>query len=526
MVSPLLRTALRRNAKRIATVRHTARTPPTLHPRASSSHGSNLIRRPQSRAPFNWARKPIEAEEEGSPELFHLLSESPHADIRARGQRIASIATCPVCPTHSHSDERKHVAFECPDCGFPTHCSEEHWAQDAEHGKYCDRLREANEDEHDLRSGRPLPELKFNTSQTWDEAVSFSSWDLYWYTRSFQSMDSDRSRRHVTKMLTYPITIASVLHEHSALTLRNQRLTNEGARSLAALRSNLHTPSNIELSPRDKAERPPIRIFILGARSESSLPPLIWQQIGCLFTSSVFHIYLIGPQASMPNNNAAHTTPTTSSASAEGPTANTEEKRIQHGYEPPILPISSDVVNPRDQERNYGVPSYSVTASPNVRVVGIKANYHDVHAQFAPFDPYSDVFFAFSPGFGFPSPTSPPLTQSASPTEWGPDLPQILDTKCALFVTGFSPTDVERDVRSLDGVEGVAGEFDWVLTPGTNPFGSEKWDIADFDPRVMVKTNWGIWGIKGKRRDIREGYEEQVLEEDEEEERYIGSPRY
>lgn len=54
------------------------------------------------------------------------------------------------------------MAFECPDCGFPTHCSEEHWAVDAEHGKYCDRLREANEDEHDLRGGRRVSELKFN----------------------------------------------------------------------------------------------------------------------------------------------------------------------------------------------------------------------------------------------------------------------------------------------------------------------------------------------------------------------------
>lgn len=106
----------------------------------------------------------------------------------------------------------------------------------------------------------------------------------------------------------------------------------------------------------------------------------------------------------------------------------------------------------------------------------------------------------------------------------------ILETKCPLFVTGFSPTDVERDVRALDGVEGVSGEFDWVLTPGVNPFGSEKWDIAEFDPRVMVKTNWGIWGIKGKRRDIREGYEEAAMEVEEDEEaereRYIGSPRF
>ncbi len=76
----------------------------------------------------------------------------------------------------------------------------------------------------------------------------------------------------------------------------------------------------------------------------------------------------------------------------------------------------------------------------------------------------------------------------------------LLASKCPIFVTGFSPTDVERDVRSLSVAPEVAGEFEWV----PNAFGSEKWEVADFDPRVMVKTNWGIWGIRGKSRDVQE----------------------
>jgi hypothetical protein len=46
-------------------------------------------------------------------------------------------------------------------------------------------------------------------------------------------MDTERSRRHASKLLTYPITIGSVIHQYSALTLGNQRLTPEGSRSLA-----------------------------------------------------------------------------------------------------------------------------------------------------------------------------------------------------------------------------------------------------------------------------------------------------
>ena len=66
-----------------------------------------------------------------------------------------------------------------------------------------------------------------------EAAISFSNWDVFWYTREFPSMDTERARRHASKILTYPITIGSVLHQFSNLTLSNQRLTPEGSRSLA-----------------------------------------------------------------------------------------------------------------------------------------------------------------------------------------------------------------------------------------------------------------------------------------------------
>ena len=98
--------------------------------------------------------------------LFHSFSKSPFGQVRARGEAISQLAPCPVCASdHSHQHAHTHaqpktVKFECPDCGWPTHCSEEHWKEDTEHEKYCSRLREANEDEHDLRSGRRLWEFE------------------------------------------------------------------------------------------------------------------------------------------------------------------------------------------------------------------------------------------------------------------------------------------------------------------------------------------------------------------------------
>ncbi|KAG6845230.1 hypothetical protein H0H87_012222 [Tephrocybe sp. NHM501043] len=477
-----------------------------------------------------------------SETLFHKFSESPHAALRARSAAIQQLAPCPVCAAshdhiHAHvKAQPRAVKFECPDCGWPTHCTEEHHQEDEEHHKYCSRLREANEDEHDLRSGRRLREFELPGPQGYEEAVSFANWDVFWYTRGFPSMDTERSRRHASKLLSFPITIGSTIHQHSGLTLSNQRLTPEGSRSLAALRSTLHVAPGAPETAEAAVGKPQVRVFILGARAESSLPPHVWEQLTMLFPSTHMHLFFIGPQVSLPRdlpppaspaasastldmarenvpNTGSDATPSMSPESSETSTEVTEKKPdyIPNVYQPPTPAPIERLKRTRSSLQRYGVPSYTVPYTPQLTVTGLQANYADVHAQFQhTLDPYSDLFFMFCPGFGFPSPdsvseeTGEPLLQISSPTEWGPVMPMLLASKCPIFVTGFSPTDVERDVRSLSTAPDVAGEFEWVITPGPNAFGSEKWEVADFDPRVMVKANWGIWGIRGKSRDIQE----------------------
>lgn len=128
--------------------------------------------RPRARTIFNFFRRSAKpAQEEPVPlltedNLFHPFSKSPFPAIRARGEAIQSLAKCPVCTsshcsTHAHTKSQSlAVKFECPDCGFPTHCSQEHWMADQEHKKYCSKLREVNEDDHDLRSGRKFHEFE------------------------------------------------------------------------------------------------------------------------------------------------------------------------------------------------------------------------------------------------------------------------------------------------------------------------------------------------------------------------------
>lgn len=69
--------------------------------------------------------------------------------------------------------------------------------------------------------------------QEYEAAINFSSWDTFFFTRNFLSIDSDRAVRHVSKVLTYPATIASVLHQNGPYTPANSRITREGQRSMA-----------------------------------------------------------------------------------------------------------------------------------------------------------------------------------------------------------------------------------------------------------------------------------------------------
>lgn len=162
-------------------------------------------------------------------DLFHPLSSSPIPAMRSKSERIKASAWCPVRPN-------QHVAYDCPESGYPTHSSQEAWEVDPEKAKYWPRLRESNEDEHDLRSGRPMNEFDLPGCQPYEEAITLANWDLFLYTRGFRSVDEDRSRRHVSKLLTYPISIGGILHEFSPYSTRNQRLTLEGYRSLTGTR--------------------------------------------------------------------------------------------------------------------------------------------------------------------------------------------------------------------------------------------------------------------------------------------------
>lgn len=170
--------------------------------------------------------------------LFHPMDKSPSPSMRERAAAIKRTAYCPH-PEHLQANSPKHVKYTCSDCGVPVYCSEEHWAADYEnHVLICDALKEANEDDHDLRSGRFFPEFEYPGEQMDEALINFTNWDTFLYTRDFRAINDPRSLRQVTKLLTFPVTVASFLHELSPYSLRN-RLTLEGLKSVSGITPNL-----------------------------------------------------------------------------------------------------------------------------------------------------------------------------------------------------------------------------------------------------------------------------------------------
>jgi mitochondrial splicing suppressor protein 51 len=185
--------------------------------------------------------------------LFHPFSSSPVPEIRERALFTKNHAYCPH-PSHQRTREpaspddpeaRKNpasdasppalVKFDCPDCGIATYCCEEHWVDDYEnHIELCATLQQINEDDHDLRSGRYFSEFEYPGPQIEEIMVNMTNWDTFLYTRQFEAVNDDRHLRQVTRLLTYPLTAGSILHELSPYNIRSGgRMTVEGLKSLS-----------------------------------------------------------------------------------------------------------------------------------------------------------------------------------------------------------------------------------------------------------------------------------------------------
>lgn len=382
-------------------------------------------------------------EVEEAERILYKWDESPHEALRMRAAFIRTKALCPV--------SKKPVDYVCPKSGIPTHHDQESWENDKNYheNKIYEKLKKVNLYEHDIRSGRKFDEFIFPGQQNSDYTTNLTNWDTFFYTRDFTPMNTEYNLAAATKVLTYPITIAAILYKFSPYSPQPKgTVTYEGMKSLAALKYSLYPPytksSGDAANYKDRA----IRIFIVGARTESLLPGYVWKQFGYLFPNSRFEFHLIGPESYFDRETRTF-----------GPT-NTPHGRAK-----------IDIID--DQISLHYHSKY----------------FHEVYDQgdLFPFDPYLDIFFLFHPGF-----------QTQDKIYWDKCLKGLLESKCPIFVSGYHEEDINRELAYLKHHE-LNEEMDVLMTPTVNEFACTKIELVDINPTETLNANSKIFAFRGKR---------------------------
>jgi len=368
--------------------------------------------------------------------------ESPYEDIRTRAAFIRAKALCPVT--------KKSVNFVCPYSGIPTHHSEEAWKSDTEYHekKIYERLKKVNLYEHDVRSGRKFDEFVFPGEQEKDYSTNLSNWDSYFYTRDFAPMNTEFNLAAATKILTYPMTIAALLHKWSPYSgTPKGPVTLEGLKSVAALKYSLYPPYAKSSDAVTFKERP-LRLFILGAKMESMLPGYVWKQFGYLFPDSKFEIHLVGPECYF--------------------------DRETRSFAPTNEPHGRALVKRYDEQ---------LTVHYHTQY------FHELYdmGDLFPFDPYLDAFFLFHPGFS-----------TADSIYWDMAMKGLLESKCPIYVTGYHEKDMKREIEWLEK-HPLHDEMDVLMNQTDNLFACTKIDLVDINPTETFNSNSQLFAFRGKR---------------------------
>ncbi|PRT56224.1 Protein MSS51, mitochondrial [Wickerhamiella sorbophila] len=377
---------------------------------------------------------PVDPNQPTVENRFTMLDQSPYDDLRKRAAFIKSRARCPVTG--------RPVNFTCPLSGIPTHADRAAWEADTEYHK-SERwklLKMANCFEQDLRSGREFPELEFPGRADDDQITNFLDWYTFFYTRNFYSMENEFNMAVVTKMLTYPITMAAILDEYSPYQLNPKGpLTLEGLKSAAALRYTMF-PQDRTKAWQDR----PMRFFILGARMESQLPWHAWMQLSFLMPHTKFDLVFVGPEAYYDRRKQSY--------------LSFEDKHVER-------------------------------VDDQLKLIYYTDYFHVLNdaQDFMPYDPYLDAFFLFHPGLGAPE----------AMDQWQKSMPGLLETKCPIYVTGFHEQDSRQDWDWLH--RNYEGQFDALIEPTKNIFHSTKWEFNDLNPQELFQLNQQLFAIRGKR---------------------------
>ncbi|XBW37682.1 hypothetical protein QEN19_003264 [Hanseniaspora menglaensis] len=373
-----------------------------------------------------------------------LMSESAY--VKAAVKQIQDCAVCPITGGK--------VEYFDPISGLPTHSSEDAYLKDENYieSNRPELLKLAVAYENDSISKREFPEYDLAQEQPQGQMISYKDWESWFYTRQFNSMETQFHIAQVSKFLTYPLTIASILSNNSPYLSSNKGgpITHEGLKSLSALRYSIFPRFRESTSVDEEDILQPdraLRIFIVGSKSEALLPIAVWKQINYCMPDIKIELHFIGPETLYDNKTNEYVS-----------------------YE----------------ENHKGIQ-----ISPELKIFYHTNMFHVNHLQgdFFPYDPYLDVFFLFHPNVA----ADPESTKS-----WMYEtMKGLLDTKCPVFVSGHSLDGFMEDWNMV--LDRYNEQLDVLMEPTENVFGSTKWQINPFMPTYAFQSNMFLGGFRGKR---------------------------
>ncbi len=362
---------------------------------------------------------------------------STHKTLRDRAAHIRQVGKCPVTG--------KLIKFTCPLSGIPTHYSIDDWKADNNYHKHAiwKILKKVNIYENDILSDRYFPEFRFPYEQQLDRRVNFMNWDTFLYTRSFWNVDNELQLAAVTKPLSYPITIASVLHQFFPYSLSpSGPATEEGMKISSEAAIDLNTPG-----------KQPHQILIIGSRAESKLPDLVWKQLNYLFPISSFEINFIGPECFY------------------------WKKKKQ--YVNSNTPIKYQI--DRKLTLIYHT-SYFDNSEINLKNL-IKKNMY-INSN------HKNFIFLFHPDFT--------KVNEEGQNRWKKTVKEIINSQIPTYVTAYNEENMKEIKDWL--LEHYGNKMDILIEPTKNIFSSTKWEIYDENPTNAYQINQQLFAFKGRKK--------------------------
>jgi len=209
-----------------------------------------------------------EKEDDG---ILPMMTESKQEHVRALGQQYREGGTCPVGLPAKRCG--KPIEFSCPKSGFPTHCSPKCYDEDSLHQEYVEALTTIHQDLNDLYSGRPFPEFKYPGAPR-PGPIELVNWVKFFLDRKFLWNDQMRSARHISQMFTWPLSVAYGLQQVSGASMITDLANTESL----------------------MGEDGKMRVCIVGARQEATLPDRVWQELAFLCPGVAFTLHFVGPE--------------------------------------------------------------------------------------------------------------------------------------------------------------------------------------------------------------------------------------